>query len=58
MAYSLACKDAGTNCPGAFTTESESELMEHIEMHARKAHPDMKLDDQARQQIRQLVKTA
>ena len=58
MAYSIACKDAGMNCPGAFTTESESELLEHIEMHARKAHPEMKLDDQARQQIRQLVKTA
>jgi predicted small metal-binding protein len=58
MSYSIACKDAGMNCPGAFTTESESELIEHVEMHARKAHPDMKLDDQARQQIRQLVKTA
>jgi predicted small metal-binding protein len=58
MSYSIACKDAGMNCPGAFTTESESELIEHVEMHARKAHPDMRLDDQARQQIRQLVKTA
>jgi predicted small metal-binding protein len=58
MAYSLACKDAGTNCPGAFTTESESELMEHVEMHARKAHPEMKLDDATRQHIKELVKTA
>lgn len=58
MTYTLACKDAGTNCPGAFTTENEAELMEHVELHARKSHPDMKLDDTTRQHIRELVKTA
>ena len=41
MAFSLACADTGADCPGAFTTESKEELMEHVQMHAQRAHPDL-----------------
>jgi len=41
MAYSLACADTGANCPGAFTTESQDELMAHVQMHAERAHPEL-----------------
>lgn len=56
MAYSLSCKDAGVDCPGAFSTETEPELMEHVELHAKRAHPEMKLDEAARGQLKGLVK--
>ncbi len=56
MAYSIACKDLGSDCPGTFVTESEEELMVHAEMHAIASHPAMKLDEAARQQIKGLVK--
>ena len=58
MPYSFACKDSGANCPAAFTTEKEDELMEHIEIHARKSHPEMRLDENTRQHIRQMVRTS
>lgn len=57
MAYSLACADAGQDCPAAFTTETQDELMRHVEMHAETAHPEMELNDELRQQIGGLVKT-
>ncbi len=57
MAFTINCADAGQDCPAAFTTETQEELLEHIEMHATRAHPDMKLDAQAREQIKGLVKT-
>lgn len=56
MAYSVSCKDMGSDCPGTFVTETETELMVYAEMHAIAAHPEMKLDDAARQQIKGLIK--
>jgi predicted small metal-binding protein len=41
MAYSFACASLGAQCPGSFTTESKDELMEHVAMHAGKAHPEL-----------------
>lgn len=56
MAYSLHCADTGADCPAEFTTESEDELMQHVQMHAQTAHPDMTLDDRTIGQIKGLVK--
>ena len=56
MAYSIACKDMGSDCPGTFATESEVELMVHADMHVMAAHPDMKFDEATRQQIKGLIK--
>src|SRR5881397_530744 len=39
MAHSIRCADAGTDCPGSFTTETKEELMKHVELHANEAHP-------------------
>jgi predicted small metal-binding protein len=44
------------DCPGAFKTESQEELMEHVELHGARAHPEMKLDEATRQQLASLVK--
>ena len=35
------------DCPGEFKTESREELMEHVELHGSRAHPDMNLNDAA-----------
>ena len=57
MTYSIRCADSGADCPGAFTTESEDELMRHVQMHAQVAHPDMELTPETVAQIKSLVTT-
>ena len=57
MAYSIACADAGVDCPGAFTTETRDELMEHIGIHATAAHPDMQMDEETMAKIEAGIKT-
>ncbi len=37
-AYTFVCRDTGADCPGSFTIESRDELIEHVQLHARKAH--------------------
>jgi len=47
QSYSVSCRDSGSDCPGSFTTESKEELIEHVQLHARKAHekPDLSRED-------------
>ena len=58
MAKSLACADAGMDCPGRFTTATEEELMKHVQLHAAEAHPDLVLTPELTAQIKTLVKDA
>ena len=53
MPYSVRCADAGTDCPGEFTTETKDEVVKHVELHAREAHPGLELTSE---QIDGLVK--
>jgi len=57
MAYSLRCADTGANCPDTFTTETETELMDHVKLHAAQAHPDLELTSDTVEQIKSLVRT-
>jgi predicted small metal-binding protein len=54
MAYSIRCADAGTDCPGSFTTETREELM-NVELHANEAHPELDLQPE---QIEALVQSS
>ena len=54
VAYSIKCADAGVDCPGSFTTETKDELMKHVELHAKEAHPGLQMEPE---QIEALVKT-
>jgi predicted small metal-binding protein len=54
MSYSLQCKDAGVDCPGSFTTETKEELVKHVELHAKEAHPGLQIEPS---QIEALIKT-
>lgn len=56
MAYNLRCADTGNECPGEFRTETKDELMQHVQLHAQQAHPDMTLDDATVGQIQGLVR--
>jgi hypothetical protein len=62
MAYSYRCKDyPGMGaCPASFTSETETELWKHIELHGAAAHqeePD-KWSPEDRQQIKNLIRTS
>lgn len=59
MAKSLACSDLGmADCPGSFKVETEDELMQHVQMHASVAHPDLEMTPELREQMKAVVKTA
>ena len=58
MTYSIRCADSGADCPAVFTTESEGELMQHVQMHAQVSHPTLELTDETVAQIKSLVTTA
>jgi predicted small metal-binding protein len=58
MPYSINCADSGADCPGAFTTETEDELMQHLQVHASAAHPGMEMTPETLSQIKGLIKTS
>jgi predicted small metal-binding protein len=41
MAYKMACAETGADCPFEVVTKTKDELMEHVAVHARSAHPEM-----------------
>jgi len=57
MAKQMTCRDAGMDCPGQFRVETEDELMKHIEVHAKAAHPDLPMTPEFQRQVKSLIKT-
>ena len=57
MAKQFACQDAGMDRPGKFTVETESELMQHVQVHAKSAHPDLQVTAELPREIKSLTKT-
>jgi hypothetical protein len=57
MAVKVSCVDAGSDCPGSFTTATEDELMEIVHLHQRIAHPDMEPSQETDAFVKTLVKT-
>ncbi|MBI3648891.1 MAG: DUF1059 domain-containing protein [Actinobacteria bacterium] len=58
MAKSLACADMGmAGCPGSFTVETEEELMQHVQIHAGVAHPDLEITPEMGEQMQAVIKT-
>jgi predicted small metal-binding protein len=56
MAYSIRCADTGADCSGTFTADTEDELMQHVEIDASVAHPEMKLTPETMEQVKNLVR--
>jgi predicted small metal-binding protein len=57
MAFKVSCVDAGSDCPGSFTTETEDELMEVVHLHQTIAHPDIQQSKETDDYVKTLVKT-
>ena len=57
MATSITCADTGADCPFSITTANEGELMEHLQVHAAAAHPDMEMNAETMAQVKSLIKT-
>jgi predicted small metal-binding protein len=45
------------DCAGEFTTETEDELMKHVQLHAAEAHPDLEITPEFAEQIGKLVRS-
>jgi hypothetical protein len=60
MARSYRCADypGMESCSGSFTAETESELWQHIELHAATAHQETpsKWTAEERQQMKKLIR--
>ena len=41
MAYKLMCAETGADCPFEVKTATKEELMQHVAIHAKMAHPEM-----------------
>jgi len=55
MAYKLVCAETGAKCPFEVTSESRPELMEHVAIHAKMAHPEMAKNPPSPEMINKLV---
>jgi len=55
MAYKLTCAETGAKCPFTVTTETKNELMQHVGMHAKTAHPEMANNPPTPEQIEKLI---
>jgi len=41
MAYQVSCADGGADCKFQVKTETKDELMQHVQLHMKAAHPEM-----------------
>lgn len=56
MSYTLNCADTGNDCAFHLTTSSEEEMMQHVQMHAATAHPEMELNPETVAQVKSLIR--
>ncbi len=52
VAFSFRCADMGGACPVFFVAQTQEELLEHVELHARRVHPALLFDEATRVMIR------
>ena len=57
MAITIACADLGAECPAVFTTDDSDELMEHVALHAQRAHPELELTPEVVEKAKSLIRT-
>lgn len=55
MAFKLVCAETGAKCPFEVIADSRQELMEHVQIHARMAHPEMAKNPPPPQMIEKLI---
>lgn len=55
MALMLRCADSGAKCPFEVTADTKEELMEHVKIHAKFAHPEMAKTPPSPEQIQAMI---
>jgi predicted small metal-binding protein len=56
MAYKLVCAETGAKCPFEVVSSTREELMEHVQVHARRAHPEMAKNPPSPEMIDKLIR--
>ncbi len=41
MAFKMVCAESGAKCPFEVVADTREELMQHVAIHAKMAHPGM-----------------
>jgi predicted small metal-binding protein len=57
VATTIACADLGNECQAVFTTDGADELMEHVALHAQRAHPDLELTPEVVETAKTVIRT-
>lgn len=57
MAYKLVCAETGAKCAFEVVAATRDELMEHVKVHARMAHPEMASNPPNPEAIEKLMHT-
>jgi predicted small metal-binding protein len=55
MAYKLVCAETGAKCPFEVVSSTRDELMEHVQVHAKTAHPEMASNPPSPETIEKLI---
>lgn len=57
MAFKLVCAETGAKCPFEVVAPTREELMEHVGIHAKMAHPEMASNPPTPEAIEKLIHT-
>lgn len=55
MALKLVCAETGAKCPFEVVAQTREELMQHVQIHAQMAHPEMAKNPPPPQMIEKLI---
>ena len=55
MAYKLVCAETGAKCPFEVVSSTRDELMQHVQVHAKMAHPEMANNPPSPEMIEKLI---
>ena len=55
MAYKLVCAETGAKCAFEVTTDTREELMQHVGVHAKMAHPEMASTPPSPEMVNRLI---
>jgi predicted small metal-binding protein len=55
MAFKLVCAETGAKCPFEVVTDTKDELIQHVGIHARMAHPEMASNPPSPEMVNALI---
>ena len=55
MAYKMVCAETGAKCPFEVVSSTRDELMQHVAIHAKMAHPEMASKPPSPEMVEKLI---